>query len=336
MVQPVVRQIIDKGYVTKGYLGVHVVDRTNSYEEEFIVQLGFDSTGVVVFDVPAHPPAYIAGLRCDDIITHINNHPVGSVPQVAKLLAAMDKSETAELTVWRFQEGLPDGRRIRIDVPEAAASGWRAVEFAHLKDTVSNKLDALQAPEAGVRVTRVDVDGPASAAGLRRDDLIMRVNDEPVSTVRQLQSVVSSIMPGEIARLSVWRFDRSPGTGTALTIPVSLTRLNELTLGLLPADQDREAIPALGIARMSTCTAETAQRFGIRHQPGVLLEELVANTSLGRRTVPGSIIVQVNDEPVTDIDDFLTLLRKRDLTFGVYVDVLLPDGSMQRVRLVVP
>jgi hypothetical protein len=52
--------------------------------------------------------------------------------------------------------------------------------------------------------------------------------------------------------------------------------------------------------------------------------------------VPGSIIVQVNDEPVTDIDDFLTLLRKRDLTFGVYVDVLLPDGSMQRVRLVVP
>jgi S1-C subfamily serine protease len=134
----------------------------------------------------------------------------------------------------------------------------------------------------------------------------------------------------------VWRFDRSAGTGTALTIPVSLTRLNELTLGLLPADQDREAIPALGIARMSTCTPELAQRMGIRHQPGVLLEELVASTSLGRRTVPGSIIVQVNDEPVADVEEFLTLLRKRDLTFGVYVDALLPDGSMQRVRLVVP
>lgn len=336
MVRPVVQQIIDKGYVTKGYLGVHVVDRTNTYVDEFRDQLGFDGSGVVVFSVPTSHPAYLVGLRNDDIVTHINDHPVASIAQAVKLTSAMSKDQTAGLTIWRFEEGLPPGRRTRIDVPEAAASGWRNVVFADLGDTVSSKLDAMQAPEAGVRVTRADVNGPAAAAGLRRDDLVMRVNGEPVATVRQLQSVVSSVMPGEIARLSVWRFDRAAGQGANLTIPVSLTRLDELTLGYLPVDQSRESIPGLGIARMSTCTPEAAQRLGVRHQPGVLLEELVADSTLGRRTVPGSILVQVNDEPVTDVDDFLTLLRKYDLTTGVMVDVLLPSGAMQRVRLAPP
>jgi serine protease Do len=333
MVRPVVQQIIEKGYVTKGFLGVHVADRDNTHEDEIVRQLGFRGYGVRVLSVNDEHPAARAGLLRDDVIIQVNDLPVPAVEELRRATASLDAHEATRLVVWRY--GLDENEgRVTISVPNAGASGWRGVTLADLSEPLSARFDALQSPEPGVRVIRVDADGPAANADVRRDDVIIRVNDEPVSTVAQLQSVVSSIMPGQTARLSLWRFDWAARRGSMMTMSVPVARLDELQYGRLPGDQSREAITELGIKRMTTCTPMDALRLGVMHQAGVLLEEFVEGSSLSKALPRGSIIVEVEDEPVTNVNELLRELGRFNLrAHGALALVVTPDGGSKRVEL---
>src|SRR6185295_12463195 len=57
----------------------------------------------------------------------------------------------------------------------------------------------------GVGVTRVVKDSPAEKAGLRKDDVILRLDGEHVSSVRKLNRLVSEMAPDQSVRVSFSR-----------------------------------------------------------------------------------------------------------------------------------
>jgi serine protease Do len=57
----------------------------------------------------------------------------------------------------------------------------------------------------GVGITRVVKDSPAEKAGLRRDDVILRLDGENVSSVRKLNRLVSEMAPDQSVRVSFSR-----------------------------------------------------------------------------------------------------------------------------------
>src|SRR5689334_21329308 len=57
----------------------------------------------------------------------------------------------------------------------------------------------------GVGVTQVVKDSPAEKAGLRKDDVILRIDGENVSSVRKLNRVVSELAPDQSVRVSFSR-----------------------------------------------------------------------------------------------------------------------------------
>jgi membrane-associated protease RseP (regulator of RpoE activity) len=57
----------------------------------------------------------------------------------------------------------------------------------------------------GVGVTQVIKDSPADKAGLRKDDVILRIDGENVSSVRKLNRLVSEMAPDQSVRLSFSR-----------------------------------------------------------------------------------------------------------------------------------
>jgi serine protease Do len=192
----------------------------------------------------------------------------------------------------------------------------------------------------GVVVRRVDDDTPAAEAGLLPQDVILEVNGVAVTTRTQLQSHISSCLPGESVDLTVWRHDVESGENETLGIDVRLARLDELSvLGLVPEDQSTDRFLRGGIRSMRTNTRELARSFGLDFHPGVLVLELVPESDLARQIRPGTTIVSVGSEPVQSAEQFLDALRKHDMTprsAGVRIGIIgpngLPGGALLRVR----
>ena len=60
----------------------------------------------------------------------------------------------------------------------------------------------------GVLVSNVAGGGPAAQAGLRRGDVVLTVDGEPVAAPNQFQSRIARLRPGDDLALEVWRGDR--------------------------------------------------------------------------------------------------------------------------------
>jgi serine protease Do len=214
--------------------------------------------------------------------------------------------------------------------------GYLGVKVENLSQRVRSDLGF---DGDGVWVFWVEPDGPAAASGMLADDVVVKVNGDPVSSRPQLQSIISSMRPGQQTTLSVWR------EGEIIDLKVELARLDALRArGEIPADQSRNHLAQLGIARMATTSRRATSNLGVPFRKGVLLEELVPESELALRVEPGSIIIEVNGEPVKSVDEFLGQLRRYDLrpTYdprgfpnggGVRVGIIRPDDTYVTVRL---
>ena len=74
----------------------------------------------------------------------------------------------------------------------------------------------LSVPE-GVYVSEVSKGGAADKAGVKAEDVILRIDDTKTATMPALQAKVNSFHPGDKAVLTVWR------DGKTLELPVSFT-----------------------------------------------------------------------------------------------------------------
>lgn len=60
----------------------------------------------------------------------------------------------------------------------------------------------------GILVSRVYEDGPAAAAGLRRSDIVLSINGEPIQSGQQARLLVAGLRPGDSVELECWRNGR--------------------------------------------------------------------------------------------------------------------------------
>jgi serine protease Do len=71
----------------------------------------------------------------------------------------------------------------------------------------------------GVVVTRVEADSPASKSNIHVGDVILKIDDNPVTSGAILRSFVGNKAPGDKAKVEIWR------EGKTLTETVTLSRL---------------------------------------------------------------------------------------------------------------
>jgi serine protease DegQ len=85
--------------------------------------------------------------------------------------------------------------------------GWIGVEP---RDLTSEIADSLKLPiQEGVLITGVLRNGPASAAGLKPGDVVVRVADQPVASTAQLLAAVAALKPDSQAPIAVQRGERA-------------------------------------------------------------------------------------------------------------------------------
>ncbi|MFK7959091.1 MAG: S1C family serine protease [Phycisphaerales bacterium] len=142
MIEPIVGQIIDRGFVTRGFLGIEL----NTITDENRIESGWNGDGVLVVDVTADGPAAGAGLEHGDIITEINGERVATGEQLRARVAQMAPGSEMSVVVQRAR--VPWHRRLRQrDVLPTVPAGQprNPDEPAELVfDVVLDELDTLR------------------------------------------------------------------------------------------------------------------------------------------------------------------------------------------------
>lgn len=332
MIEPVVTQLIETGEVRKGYLGISVINRLDRIADEY-AELGYRRGGVIVAHHGNTQETVRAELRHGDVIAQINGHAIRSREDLLVAVRDLDLNGDVELTVWRYDHERYRGGYLWPKLPaDLVISELPEMEFVQFDEAISTRLNYLGFQRNGVVVGPVQPDAPARHAGLRQGDVITHVDGRAVTELTQLQARISSMMPGDEAHLTLWRFDSQRNVSDIKEFTVPLARLETVqTLGFRPPMPARDAIERLGIVRMETMTDELASSLDIEMQSGVLIRELEPEGEIARQIQPGSIIVSVQDTQIESVDELLEALNQANLNLGARVGVINPDKSFSVV-----
>jgi len=195
-------QIMNKGKVTRGYLGILPQELTPEMAKAFGVP---NSHGVAIANVVGDSPAAKAGLKVGDVITAINGNPVSDVNAFRLQVAGFAPGTTIHVKVDRSGQAMDLAVTLGEFNLEAENKGDRegnlpgggekgALQGVTVQGLTSELRQQLQTPEGtqGVVITEVDADSAAAAAGLQQGDIVVQVNRKPVTTVSEFNAAVKA------------------------------------------------------------------------------------------------------------------------------------------------
>lgn len=182
--EQVVKQLIAKGSVSRGWLGVQIQPVT----KEIADSVGLaKAKGALIAD-PMDGPAAKAGIKAGNIIVSVNGAEVADARDLARKIAAVAPNETVKLGVWR--NGRLEEVRVKIAAQPTDKNAAALNADADKADTVEN-YGLMVAPAEdgkGVVITDIDTDSEAAEKGLRPGDIICSLNNKDIKTPADLQA----------------------------------------------------------------------------------------------------------------------------------------------------
>jgi serine protease Do len=164
----------------------------------------------------------------------------------------------------------------------------------------------------GVLIVSVSEWGPAYEAGVRPDDVILRVDGKPVKDNSGLLSRIATRRPGETVSLEIFR------GGEVKKIDVVLMSRSDgiarSTGGAIPAPsgtEEPEIVPAAGLGiEVEPITDEFREQWELAEDAeGVVVAEVDVTSDAAEKLVPRMIITAINDQPIRNIVDWNRTIR---------------------------
>lgn len=233
-----------------GYLGIGVAEIDDQRAQELKLS---DPHGVEVKHLDDNSPASKAGLKVGDLVLEYNGERVEGVDQFIRLVRETPSNRTVHLKILRggapqtltatigsrkpMEFGawtMPDMPVLPVvpevpELPETPNMGdfpgpffvWSGTSLGIVAESLNPQLADFFGVKNGVLVQKVEHNSRAEKAGIKAGDVIVRMNGEAVSTVRDVTA-------------QVHRAGAKP-------VPVVLMRNHrEMTLEVKPVERSRQ------------------------------------------------------------------------------------------------
>ena len=212
-------QLKTSGKVSRGWLGVLIQDVTLDLAESFGMK---HPRGALVAKVLPDSPALASGIKVGDIIVEFNKQEVMNSSSLPPIVGSSNVGVKLPVTVIRNGREkilnvklgeLPDDQTVAQAnvIPEKKTANRLGFTAVDLSDKQKEELEV----EDGVLVSHM-VTGAASQAGVRKDDIILAVDNKPVTNLKQFNKIVKDLPGGKSVALLVQR----SGSPTFLAIKV--------------------------------------------------------------------------------------------------------------------
>lgn len=168
-------------------------------------------------------------------------------------------------------------------------------------------LDRLGYRGPGVVIVDVEPDGPAANAGLRANDIIVKIAEQQATSIAVARALIANHAPNATLNIEIWR------NGESTAVPVVLgTRP--------PSDVEVQGV------------IEATSRFGmgqvIESNDDLVISQIARNSAAYRAGLrPGMSVVAVEGRPVKTEADFYLSLTTAGLAQGRSVSITVRAGQ---------
>ena len=212
IVKQVIKSIIEKGEVVRGYLGVLI----GKVDSDLARKLGLKKPmGAVVSKVYKDSPADKAGIKRGDVILKYGGKEVEGPSDLQEMVVTTEPGKKVKLEIWR------GGKRRTVEVKigkrpaKVAEAGarvekeeWVGITVQELTPDLARRF-GYKEDLKGVIITHVRPGSPAYSKGLRRGDVIREINGKEIESIEDYREALKEAKPEE--GLLLWVHRKLPG-----------------------------------------------------------------------------------------------------------------------------
>ena len=289
LAQHVARQLIDKGRVSRSWLGIEIQPLLKKDKEEH---------GVLISDVVDDGPADKAGIQSGDVLLKIAGKDVlvryaEEIPLLNQMVSELPVGQDYEAVIER------DGKSKTVKVTTAEREQIQRKTF-ELKQwgITARDISALAAREFrlksrdGVMVTSTRPGGPSDDAKppLGTGDVLQEVNGQPIRNVAEMMAVTEKITAGK-TKPTATRLGFLRRTEQLLTVvKVGIKELE---------DPGLEAQKAWLPVAAQAITREMAEQLGSRGLNGVRVTQVYTNSTAAKAGLKvGDLLLALDGDPI--------------------------------------
>jgi serine protease Do len=192
----VVKQLKEKGRVTRGWLGILIQDINRELAESFGMK---KPMGAVVLKILDNSPASKADFKVGDVVVEFDGKKiqrssdlpiaVGSTPIGSRVKVKVIREGKSKTLSVKIAE-LPSEDELAAAKPDKPSKVNRI--GAVVEDLTTEQRRSLDVPKGGVLVTDLGK-GPARDAGIRTGDVILKINNKDVKSAIQFRQMLDKL-----------------------------------------------------------------------------------------------------------------------------------------------
>ena len=191
--KPLIPQLVSKGEVTRGYLGVSIQSITPDLAKALKIE---DREGALVADVISGSPAEKGGIERGDIIIAYDGKAVKDSHDLPAMVAATPVDKEVTVTILRhgkeqnltMQVGKLPSEEAKLETSVQPAKEKWGLQLHELNPQIAHQL-RIKADQ-GVAVVGVEPGSPADEAGMRQGDVIVEVDRHPVESLNDVKEKI--------------------------------------------------------------------------------------------------------------------------------------------------
>ena len=185
MAANVISQLTDAGVVERGYLGVHIQALTPEIAESLGIE---DDNGALVTQVVEDSPADVSGLEAGDVIVSYDGQSLAKMRDLPRFVAMTSDGSKVDVKIWRNNRYKTIKVAIAANEEPGLASALSpgkspiplGLELARV-DKENRIAYGLDEEAVGVIIVNVEPDSNAAEKGLRRGDIIKRIDQSDIT-----------------------------------------------------------------------------------------------------------------------------------------------------------
>ena len=191
MTERIMSDLIDKGYVTRSWLGVYI----QPLDADAAKALEMNSRdGALVTQVVGESPAELGGVQEGDVIIRFDNKNITDPSNLRNIVSLMPPGSKSDVVVFRngskknlsvvLQE-LKDGKQVAVK-SNSSNESVLGLELKEINGDLMEKYN-IDEDDGKIVVVSVDVNSEADDKGLVEGDVIKRVGTQQVNSLKEFK-----------------------------------------------------------------------------------------------------------------------------------------------------